>query len=142
MSLNFRLVSLAGTKFDDEAYEVLVPTPAGTVGLFEDHMPVISAVAPGVLSIRKKSGDADDNMEHFALNGGVVEIDGKNIRLISDDITSPEDVSEKEAEAALARAEALVSGAETQTALHEAHRLLHHSSARLQIARLKRRHHN
>lgn len=140
--MHFQLVSSSGTKFDDEAYEVLVPTRAGVIGIFEDHMPLISAAQPGVLSVRKKAGDSDSSMEHFAINGGVVEVDGKTVSFVADDVTTSDEVSEQTAAAALARAEELVKGADSQVALHEAHRMLHHSSAQLHIAKLKRRHHN
>jgi F-type H+-transporting ATPase subunit epsilon len=140
--LRFELVSTTGTKYDDEAYEVLVPTLSGTIAVFEDHMPLVSAGQAGVISIRKKSSDKDDDMESFAVNGGVMEVDGKTLRFIADEISAPEDISEKEAEAALARAEQLVSEAGTQQQLAEAHRLLHHSRAQLNVSRMRRRHHN
>lgn len=139
--LRFELVSTTGTKYDDEAYEVLVPTQGGTIAVFEDHMPLVSAGQPGVISIRKKSSDKDDDMQSFAVNGGVMEVDGKTLRFIADEISAPEDLSEKEAEAALARAEELISKAGSQQQLAEAHRLLHHSRAQLNVARLRRRHH-
>jgi ATP synthase F1 epsilon subunit len=140
--IHFELVSVAGTKFDDNAYEVLVPTQGGTIAVFEDHMPLITAAEPGVISVRKKPTDRDDAMQHFAVNGGVAEVDGKNLRFIADDVTAAEDISEKDAEAALARAEELIRGAGSQTALAEAHRMLHHSRAQLNVARLKRRRYN
>jgi len=140
--MRFQLVSSSGTKFDDDAYEVLVPTRAGVIGIFEDHMPLVSAAQPGVLRVRKKAGDHDNTMENFAINGGVVEVDGKTVSFVADDVTTEDEVNEQEAEAALARAEALVEGAETQTAVHEAHRMLQLSNAQLHLARLKRRHHN
>jgi F-type H+-transporting ATPase subunit epsilon len=140
--LHFELVSTTGTKYDGEAYEVLIPAQEGTIAVFEDHMPLVSSADPGVISIRKKSSDKDDDMESFAVNGGVMEMDGKNLRFIADDISAPDDISEKEAEAALARAEELVASAGTQTALAEAHRMLHHSRAQLNVAKLKRRRHN
>jgi len=109
--LKFELVSVTDTKFEGEVYEVLLPTQAGIIAVFEDHMPLISAAQPGVVSVRKQPGDKDDDMEHFAVNGGVLEVDGKTLRFIADDIDAPGDVSEKEAEAAMARAEELVAGA-------------------------------
>lgn len=139
--LRFELVSTTGTKYDDEAYEVLVPTLGGTIAVFEDHMPLISAGQPGVISVRKKQSDKDDDMQSFAVNGGVMEVDGKTLRFIADDISAPEDISEKEAEAALARAEQLVADAGNQQALAEAHRMLHHSRAQLNVSRMRRRHH-
>jgi F-type H+-transporting ATPase subunit epsilon len=139
--LRFELVSTTGTKYEDEAYEVLVPTLGGIIAVFEDHMPLISAGQPGVISVRKKQSDKDDDMQSFAVNGGVMEVDGKTLRFIADEISAPEDISEKEAEAALARAEQLVADAGNQQALAEAHRMLHHSRAQLNVSRMRRRHH-
>lgn len=140
--IHFQLVSVGGLKFDDEAYEVLVPTQAGTIAIFADHMPLISAGAPGVLAVRKKSSDSDEAMEQFAVAGGVIQVDGKTVRFLADDVTTPEEVSEQEAQAALSRAQQLMSAAHSQVAIDEAKRLLHHSSARLQIAKIKKRHHH
>lgn len=137
----FKLVSSTGTKFDDEAYEVLVPTPTGTIAVFKDHMPLVSSATAGVLSVRRKSSDADNDMEVFAINGGILETDGKEVRFISEDISTSEEINEAQAEAAMKKAEEAVKSAGSQTALNEAQRLLRHSSAQLQVARLKKRHH-
>jgi F-type H+-transporting ATPase subunit epsilon len=138
--MHFRLVSAQGIKYDNEAYEVLVPTKGGTIAVFENHMPLISAASGGVVSIREKSSDSE--MKHFAVSGGVMQVAGKDLIFLSDDITLPEDVNEKEAEAALERAEELVKNATSRSQINEAQRSLHHSRAQLNIARVKRRHHS
>lgn len=140
--IRFQLVGASGMKFDDDVYEVLVPTKEGVIAIFENHMPLISAGTPGVISIRKKSSDRDDSMQQFAVNGGILDIDGKILRFLSEEVSAPEDVSEKQAEAALARANELIKNAGSRAALDEAHRALHHSTAQLHIARLKNRRHN
>lgn len=140
--LQFQLVSANGMKYDGEAYEVIVPTASGDIAVFEDHMPLISAARGGVVSVRVKPGDSDSSMQHFAVNGGIMQVQGKTLRFLSDDVTSTEDVNEKEAEAALIRAEQFVQNAGTQKELAEAQRVLHHSQARLNVARIKRRHHS
>ncbi len=94
--MHFQLISATGVEFEDEAYEVLVPTKDGGIAILRDHMPLISAGAPGVLSIRKKAGDAEADMEHFAVYGGIVQTDGKHARFVTDDVTTTEEVSEKE----------------------------------------------
>ncbi|HEY5549975.1 MAG TPA: ATP synthase F1 subunit epsilon [Candidatus Saccharimonadales bacterium] len=142
MAIHFQLVSATGVKFDDEAYEVLVPTKDGQIAVFEDHMPLLSAGMPGVLSIRKQASDVDREMEHFAVYGGVLEVDGKNARFVTEDVTAADEVSEQEAHEALARARRLVEAAGNRQALHEAQTVLHHQSAKLHLAQLKRRHHH
>lgn len=140
--MHFQLISASGVKFDESVYEVLVPTKDGTIALFDDHMPLISAGAPGVLRVRKKQSDRDDEMEQFAVNGGIVQVDGKSARFVSDDVSSSEELSEKEAEEAMARAEELMKNAKSHIELHEAQRVIAHSSAKLQVSRLKKRRHN
>lgn len=141
MSLQFQLVSASGLKYDGEAYEVLIPTKGGVIAVLEDHMPMLSSAQPGVLSIRKKAGDSNDQMENFAVYGGVLQVDGKSARFVTDDITAEEEVSESEAQAAMERAQKLVEGAGTREALHEAKTLLQHQTARVHLAQVKRRRH-
>jgi ATP synthase F1 epsilon subunit len=139
--IHFQLVSLSGTKFEDDVYEVLVPVKDGTVGLFEQHMPLIGAASPGILSVRKKASDDNDKMENFAVCGGVVQVDGTNIRFLSDDITTSDEANEQEAAAALARAQELVKNADNQIAADEAKELVRYHEAHLDIAKLKKHHH-
>jgi len=139
--VQFQLISANGVQFDGEAYEALVPTKDGAIAILADHMPLISAGAPGVLSIRKKAGDADGDMQHFAVYGGVVQTDGKLTRFVTDEITTPDEVSEAEAQKAMERARELVDNAGDQMALHEAKNVLHHHEVRLHLAQLKTRHH-
>ena len=105
-------------------------------------MPLIAAAAPGVVSVRKKAGDRDSSMEQFAVTGGIVQVDGKIARFISDEVTTSDEVSEHEAAEAFARAEELMRNATGRVALDEARRVLQHRGAQLHIAKLKRRHHN
>jgi F-type H+-transporting ATPase subunit epsilon len=140
--MHFQLVSAQGMKFDGEAYEVIIPTAGGDIAVFEDHMPLISAARAGVVSVREKQGDGDSAMKHFAVNGGLMQTQGKNLKFLSDDVTASDDVNDKDAEAALARAEELVKNAGSQKELAEAQRALSHSRAQLSVSRIKRRHHS
>jgi F-type H+-transporting ATPase subunit epsilon len=139
--IHFQLVSTKGTKFSGDAYEVLVPTKDGTIAIFPDHMPLISAGSAGVIGVRKEASDSDDQMEQFAVSGGVVQVDGKTVRYLSDEVTTPDDISEAEAEAAHKLAEELMGQAETQVAVHEARQRLLHTRAKLHVARLRKHRH-
>jgi len=140
--IHFQLVSSSGIKFDEDVYEALIPTQGGVIAVFADHMPLIGAAATGVLSLRKKQTDSDHSMEHFAVSGGIVQIDGKSVRFLADEATTPDEISKQEASAALERARQLMGEAKGQVAMTEAKRSLHHSTARLQVSRLKKRHHH
>jgi len=138
--LTFELVTLEGIKFSEQAYEIILPTPEGQIAVFPEHMPLISVVSPGVISIRKRASDKDEQMEHFATDGGIVDIvHGKKLRLLADIAEQADDINEAEAKEALKRAEELRANADSQVDLAEASALIAQQSARLRVAELKRR---
>ncbi len=140
--IRFKLVSLGGVKFDEDVYEVVMPTKAGEVAIFKDHMPMISSAKEGVISVRRKAGDSNADMEHFATAGGLIEVDGQTVSFLADDIVSADEVNESEAQMAIDQAKKRISQAKDKVELSEAQQLLARSSARLQVAKLKKRHHN
>jgi F-type H+-transporting ATPase subunit epsilon len=137
--IHFQLVSLSGVKFDQDVYEVILPTLDGQIGVLTDHMPLISAATSGVISVRKSPKDPDSAMEHFATFGGVIEIANNNLRVLVDEADHGESISEAEAQAALERAQKMKAEAKDETSLERAQALIDRSAVRLQVAQLHRR---
>ena len=81
--ITLELVTLSGVKYGEEVYEVILPTPDGQIAIFPNHMPLVSLASPGVISVRKREKDSDDAMEHFATNGGIVEINDRRVRVLA-----------------------------------------------------------
>lgn len=140
--INFKLVSLTGVKYDEEVYEVVLPTKSGEIAIFKDHMPLITNATSGVISVRKKSSDNNVDMEHFAVNGGIVETNGKNINFLADDVVGQDEANESEALKAMELAQKRIEQAKDKVELSQAQSMLASSSARLQVAKLKKRRHN
>src|SRR3954466_2162560 len=101
--IHFQLVSLSGTKFDDDVYEVLLPTLDGEIGVLQDHMPLVSVATTGAIAVRRDSKDSDAQREFFATNGGVVEVSGNVLRVLVDEADNADEINEAEAEAAMDR---------------------------------------
>lgn len=139
--IRFQLVSLEGLKFDEEVYEVLVPTQEGTIAALSLHMPLVSVAAPGIISIRRQATDSNEQMDHFSTMGGLIEIDGQTVRFLADEISEGGEVSEHEAAEALERAEKLVAGAKDKLELEQAQQQLARAGLNLNIAKLKKRRH-
>jgi F-type H+-transporting ATPase subunit epsilon len=138
--IHLQLVTLSGTKFDDDVHEVILPTLDGQIGVLTDHMPLISAAAEGIIYIRKNAKDSDRDREFFVTHGGVVEVENNNLRVIVDEADAPDEINEHEAQSALARAEKMRAEAKDQVSLEHAQQLIDRSAVRLQVAGLKRRH--
>lgn len=133
------LITLSGKIFDDDVYEVLLPTMSGQIGVLANHMPLISAATHGVISVRRRAGDSDSAMEHFATNGGVVDVADNTLKVIVDEADSADTISEAEAQAAFERAQKMKAEAKDEVSLEKAQQLVDRSSVRLQVAGLKRR---
>lgn len=136
--ITFNLVTLNGVKFGDLVHEVILPTPDGQIAVFTDHMPLVSLVSPGVISIRKKDKDPDDFMEHYATNGGVVEIGENHLRVLVDEADQPDEISAAEAQKALEQAQKLRAEAKDQVSLDTAQGLIDRQAVRLKVAGLRR----
>lgn len=138
--IHFQLVSLSGTKFDDDVYEVVLPTLDGEIGVLQDHMPLVSVATTGVIFVRRNAKDSDREREFFATNGGVIEVSGNKLRVLVDEADHADDISQAEAEAAHERALQMKAEAKDEVSLEHAQQLVDRQAVRLHVANLKRRH--
>lgn len=136
----FKLVALSGAKFDDDVYEVILPTLEGEIGVLQHHMPLVSVAKTGVIAVRKNAKDADTQREFFATNGGVIEVADGELRVLVDEADSGDELNEAEIQKALDRAQKMKAEAKDEVSLEHAQQLVDRHSVRLQVAGLKRRH--
>lgn len=139
--MNLQLITLLGTKVDQEAYEVMIPTADGEIGVFPGHEPLVSLAIPGAIAVRYNKTDSDAKLDYFAISGGVVEIKQDGIRILVDEADHGDDIVESESKAALERAIAMRDNAKDQVELEKAHQLVDRHAVRLKVADLRRRHH-
>lgn len=137
--ISFEVLTPDGRKFQADVYSISLPTPDGLIGILPHHIPLISLVVSGVISIRHRANDQDDQQEHIATAGGFVEIDGQHVRLLADSAERADDIDELKAQEALARAQELKHEARDAVTLADAVGLIELHSARLKVAELKRR---
>ncbi len=136
--IHFQLVSLGGVKADVEAYEVLLPTMDGIIGVMTGHMALISAATNGVVQVRKNPTDRDDMMDVYAISGGVVEVENNTLRVLVDEADPADEISEAEAQKAHDAALKLKAEAKDQVSLDKAQSMIDRTAVRLQVAGLKR----
>jgi F-type H+-transporting ATPase subunit epsilon len=138
--IHFQLVALSGTKYDDDVYEVILPTLDGEIGVLQDHMPLVSVATTGAIAVRKDQKDGDASREYFAISGGVIEVSDNALRVLVDEADNADDINQAEVEAAIERAQKLKSEAKDQVSLDHAQQLVDRHTVRLQVSTLKRRH--
>lgn len=136
-----QLVTLSGTKYDDDVYEVLLPTMDGEIGVLPGHMPLVSVARHGIIKIRKNANDPDDFREYYAVSGGVIEVDQdtNTLSVLVDEADDSEEINEAEAKEAFELAQKMKAEAKDQVSLEHAQNLIDRQAVRLQVAGLKRR---
>ncbi len=101
--LHLELITPDGSLFEGDADSVSLPTPEGEITVLPHHIPLISIVSPGSILVRQ------GREEHFfAVSRGVVEINGKNLRILADTADRADQLQEEAIEKAKKEAEALV----------------------------------
>ena len=138
--IHFQLVSLSGKKFDEDVYEVVLPTLDGEIGVLQDHMPLVSVATTGAIMVRRNAKDSDVQREFFATNGGVIEVSDNTLRVLVDEADDADELNEAEVQKALERAKKMKAEAKDEVSLEHAQQLVDRQQVRLQVAGLKRRH--
>jgi F-type H+-transporting ATPase subunit epsilon len=136
----FQLVALTGTKFDDEVYEVVLPTMDGQIGVLQDHMPLVSVATDGAIMVRRNARDTDREREYFAISGGAIDMTNNVLRVLVDEADHADNINDAEAQAAHDRALKMKAEAKDQVSLDHAQQLVDRTASRLQVAGLRRRH--
>ena len=137
--LQLQIITLSGVFRDQEVFEVQVPTTAGSIVINGGHAPLVSSIKPGVLTVIYKRGDREDQQEKVGVYEGTVEVLHNVVNILVDEVDTPEDYNEAEAEKALARAKEMTEKAGDSVALAEAQSMMDRSAVRLQLASLKKR---
>ncbi|MDD5623176.1 MAG: ATP synthase F1 subunit epsilon [Candidatus Peribacteraceae bacterium] len=120
--------------FEGEVSSVSLPTPMGEITILPHHIPLVSIVVPGTVTIREKGKE-----QLLAVSRGVIEVDGKTIRLLVDTADRAEELEEQAILKAKAAAEKLQKEKrDDREGFAEATALLERELARLQVVRRRR----
>lgn len=137
--MKLELITLDGPKISNDVYEVLVPTPDGVIAILPGHERIVTLAVNGVISIRHEKSDSDDQMEHFATYGGIVEVNPTRIRVLVDEADTADDIIEEESRAAYDRAVKLRESVKDLEELEKAKAEIDRHAVRLKVAGLRRR---
>lgn len=77
--LKLEIVTPEKKVFDDTVDSVTVPTASGEAGILPNHAPLVSALAPGLLSYSNKGIS-----ERLAISGGFVEVNANKVSVLAD----------------------------------------------------------
>lgn len=89
---------------NDEVEQVNVPGSEGDLGILYDHAPIITHLRPGPLSYEK-----ENETTSLVVSGGYLEVTENRVTVLAETAEFLHEIDRKRAEAAKAKAEALLS---------------------------------
>jgi F-type H+-transporting ATPase subunit epsilon len=139
--LVFELITPERVVFSEEIYEAILPTQNGQIAVLPNHLPIVTLLKAGVLSLRKTKETPDSQLEHVAISGGFVEVNAKKIRVLADTAERADEIDELRAQEAIKKAQALRDQAQDDVSLADVTAALERAITRIKVVGLKRRRH-
>ena len=126
-TLKLEIITPETTAYSDDVEMVTLPGAEGELGVYPNHVPLLTTLNPGELRVLKGGKET-----FLAIGEGFVEITGNSVSVLTDMALELAVIDEHAAEAAVARAQAAMKedlGAEeiavVQTSLSKALAQLH-----------------
>ncbi len=143
--MQFQLITPERVVMTEEIYEAILPAVEGQIAVLPNHIPLVTLLKPGVISLRVKKDDPDTRLEHIATSGGFVEITGSSIKLMADTAERSDELDDLKIKEAKAAAQKAISEAKDEVSYADAIGHLQVELAREKVRNLRRhsgRHHD
>src|SRR5258705_27949 len=100
-TLKLEIVTPDGTAYSEDVEMVTLPGVEGQMGIYPQHLPLMTQMVPGEISVRKAAHDY-----YLAVGEGLIEIVGDHVSILTDMAVASEKIDEAKVEEARQRAEA------------------------------------
>jgi len=100
-TLRLEIVTPETRAYSDDVEMVVLPASEGEMGVYPQHIPLITQIKPGELVVTKNG-----RQTALAVGEGFVEVTGEKVSVIVDMALTAADIDEHAAEEAVKRAEA------------------------------------
>src|SRR5271166_4051298 len=100
-TLRLEIVTPDAKAFSEDVEMVTLPGSEGEMGIYPQHVPLLTQIVPGEIIVRKGGRDF-----FLAVGEGFVEISGERVAIMTDMAIRAENIDEAVAEEARRRAEA------------------------------------
>jgi F-type H+-transporting ATPase subunit epsilon len=99
-TLKLEIVTPEGVTYSEDVEMVTLPGSEGEMGIYPNHVPLMTQVAAGEVAARRSGKD-----DFLAVGEGFVEITGERVAILTDMAVKAENIDEAKAEEARKRAE-------------------------------------
>ena len=136
-TLKLEIVTPEGVAYSDEVDMVTLPGSEGEMGVYPEHVPLLTRIVPGELAVRKGAQEL-----FLAVGEGFVEITGDHVSVLTDMAMEAKSIDEAKAEEARRRAEARLREKLSNEEVATVNAALTHSLAQIRVKRRHPHHHH
>ena len=132
-TLKLEIVTPEAKVYSEDVDMVTLPGVEGEMGILPMHVPLMTQLTAGEISVRKGGQDF-----FLAVGDGFVEVTGERVSVLTDMAIMAENIDEAKAEEARRRAEARLAEKLDDEEVASANAALAHSLAQLKVKRRQR----
>ncbi len=88
--LKLKIITPKKVVLEEEIISATLPTEEGEITILEKHMPLFSLIKEGIVKIKKTDGE-----DYFAIGGGYLETDGKELIILVSRAYGQDEIDEK-----------------------------------------------
>jgi F-type H+-transporting ATPase subunit epsilon len=133
-TLKLEIVTPDAKVFSEDVEMVTLPGVEGEMGIYPQHVPLMTQIVAGEIIARKQGQDY-----FLAIGEGFVEITGDHVSVLTDMAIRAENIDEAKAEEARRRAESRLAEHLNDEEAATVHAALAHASAQLKVKRSRQK---
>ncbi len=132
-TMRLEVITAERRVYSDDVEVLVAPGIDGELGILPHHAPLMTALQPGEIMIRK------DNEETFlAVSGGFLEVMGNQVTILADACERSDEIDEEQARIAMQEAQDRLASRTEDLDLEAAAAAVRRAGTRLMVARRRR----
>lgn len=132
--MRLEIITAERLVYSDDVDVVVAPGIEGQLGILPHHAPLMTALQPGELMVRKNGEES-----YLAVSGGFMEVLGNRVTILADAAERSDEIDEQRAQQAVERARERLEKREADIELEQALHSLRRAQVRLNVVRRRRR---
>ena len=131
--MQLEIITAEKQVFGDDVDLVVAPGIEGELGILAHHAPLMTALQPGEILIRK-----DGEETYLAVTGGFLEVMGNKVTILADACERSDEIDEERAQVAVNQARERVASQDTDMQLETAMASIRRAQVRLNVVQRRR----
>ena len=132
-TMRLEVITAEQQVYSDEVEVLIAPGIDGELGILPHHAPLMTALQPGEILIRKGGEET-----YLAVSGGFLEVMGNQVTILADACERSDEIDEERAQEAMQQAQERLASRTADIDLSQATAEVRRAESRLRVARRRR----